>query len=539
LAAGVPAAAPPVLSPDEQLLQEEKIKTDGPSLLEYLRNRTSTAEKPTRIATLIRLLGDDSFLEREKASEALLEMGSIAIPFLREATRDRDREIRRRAERALETLERRREAGHVSAVVRVLSQRETAGMVPVLLAFLPDAQDGFEVEEIRLVLLRAALAGGKPDPALIAALTHRESLRRGIAAEVVARSGSAAQRGAVRKLLADPEPLVRLRAAVGLAHAKDKDSVPALIVLAAELPLEQRGPAEEILYRLAGETAPDGSFGEAEADRKKVRAAWEDWWARQHDRIDLGRLEKEGYLGYTMAILFHSGSVSVVEFGRDKQRLWSIKGLDNAVDAHILPGNRVLIAEYGARRVTERTFENKVVWEVKMAEVAGYAGEPIACQRLADGHTFIVTPSSYVEVDRRGKPIRGRSGLSLRIAYRYRDGRVALVDHAGTYVRFDPSGREEKRFATRISIGNTLGGIDFLPDGGLLVSRSGKVVQMDRNGKEVWNVAVAQPYCPTRLGNGNTLVACTASNEIFEFDRGGKKVLTIKVDTTPWLARRR
>jgi hypothetical protein len=528
---GPARAAPEPAAEDLQVLKVAGVTADGPALLAYLRLRTMTPTLRSRALLLLGLLGSESYDEREKATAALLELGPVAIPVVMRGAGDGDLEVRRRSRRVLESLERRREPSVVEAVVRVLAVRAPTGTTAALLAYLPSTPNHYELALVCSAVREAALRGGKPDPALLAALADPEPLCRGAAAEVLAAAGDA-HRPAVRKMLGDADPGVRLHAALGLARVKERAAVPVLIELLAELPEEQVLQVEEVLFRLAGETIPELPAPEAPNQRGKRREAWSSWWTKNGARVDLERLSGETVLGYTLAVTFHGSGVRVSEFGRDGKVLWAINGLDNAVDACMVGGNRVLIAEYGTARVTERTLDNKIVWEKKGI------GNAILCQRLVNGHTFIVSSRGIVEVDRDGREVFTRAG-GLRAAHKYRDGRIGMVTASGEYLRLDRTGKIEKQFPTGIQINNTLGGIDFLPDGGLLVGRPDRVVQLDAEGKEVWMVKVNRPYGPTRLANGNTLVACTASKEFLEFDRNGRTVRTLKVDGEPWVARQR
>jgi hypothetical protein len=65
--------------------------------------------EPRAIDRLIRLLGSDSFDERDAASKSLGQMGDLAIPALRHALRSDDLEVRRRAESLVEAAEDREE----------------------------------------------------------------------------------------------------------------------------------------------------------------------------------------------------------------------------------------------------------------------------------------------------------------------------------------------------------------------------------------------------------------------------------------------
>jgi hypothetical protein len=57
-----------------------------------------------KIKELIKQLGDDSYAVREKASAALVALGQPALPLLREATKDSDLEIVRRAQACIERI---------------------------------------------------------------------------------------------------------------------------------------------------------------------------------------------------------------------------------------------------------------------------------------------------------------------------------------------------------------------------------------------------------------------------------------------------
>jgi HEAT repeat protein len=90
--------------------------------------------------------------------------------------------------------------------------------------------------------------------------------------------GGAECRPAVRKLLHDPQPVVRLRAALALAQANDAEAVPVLIHLLAELPAAQSKPIEEYLTQLAGEWALTVPGGADEVSRRLRRELWLAWW---------------------------------------------------------------------------------------------------------------------------------------------------------------------------------------------------------------------------------------------------------------------
>ncbi len=144
---------------------------------------------------------------------------------------------------------------------RLLATRKTAGAAAVLIGYLPYAEDETTFLEVEAALVAVALVNGKADPAVVKALKDKIALRRGAAAHVLCQAGGSAYYGAIRPLLKDESPAVRLKAALGLVAAYDSDAIPVLIELLAELPPRLRQQAEEYLTQLAGEWAVSGPKG--------------------------------------------------------------------------------------------------------------------------------------------------------------------------------------------------------------------------------------------------------------------------------------
>jgi HEAT repeat protein len=262
-------------------------RTDGPALLHEFRKRTLSPTDLERVQTLIRKLSDKSFAIREQATADLVAYGAAVVPLLREALKGTDLEQRRRAERCLRAVARDEARALPPAAARLLALRKPAGAVEALLDFLPWAEAEDLADEVQTALATLAVRDGQVDPALVRALGDAFPVRRAAAAEVLA--GDARQRAAVRKLLADPDPAVRLCAAVALVHARDKEAVPVLIDLAADLPSSKAWQAEELLQHLAGARAPQvGKDGAA--PRQQYRAAWQAWWKEHGGTVDLTKL---------------------------------------------------------------------------------------------------------------------------------------------------------------------------------------------------------------------------------------------------------
>lgn len=286
-------AAPPAneFAEDELLLKTQGLASDGPALLDFFRKRSPSAADQKRLGGLIQQLGDRDFQTRETASTQLIALGPLALPELKRTLQDPDPEIRRRAEQCLEDIEQASVAPLASAVARLLRLRQPAGTTPVLLGYLPFANDEGVEQEIQATLVALAGKEGKVDAALVAALHDPLPQRRAAAALVLGRFGSADQRAAVQKLLVDGDARVRLRAAQALLAARDKSALPALVALLGDGPLDLAGQAEDLLLRAAGAGRPRAPLGEDELSRRKCRDAWTAWWKLHENRLDLTRAD--------------------------------------------------------------------------------------------------------------------------------------------------------------------------------------------------------------------------------------------------------
>lgn len=538
---GIIAAAEP--DPDisfaERTLKEANVAIDGPGLLAFFRARTLSEADQERLAAAVRRLGDDSFAIREKASVELIMAGRSAVPFVRAVLNDPDAEVARRARLCLDEIHQQPNSLFVTAAARLLAVRRPAGAVEALLAYLPCADEEPSEEAVFSALARLGASGGKPEPALVAALDDKHPLRRAAAAQVVGQVAGV-QRRVVERLLADPDARVRLEAARALARAGERTAVPVLIALLDRGPINLGWQAEETLSRLAGEDGPSVALGSgAMADRRKSRDAWEGWWRINQARADLTRLQgDEPTLGLTLVCEYDgNGGGRVWEFGKDAKPRWQVTGLQGPNDAQLLPGGRVLIAERNASRVTERDRNGNILWQQPAS------GSPIACQRLPNGNTLIVTFSELFEVTPDHKKVFTHThAAGFRHAVRLRNGNTAYVASNGQVVELDPSWKQ-LRTVTPAAHGQGAGywaSIEVLPTGRYLLAVGGanKVIEVDVSGRVVWDCNMASAVFATRLRNGHTLVACFEGRALVEVDRHGKEVRRQALAGRPFTVRR-
>jgi outer membrane protein assembly factor BamB len=158
-------------------------------------------------------------------------------------------------------------------------------------------------------------------------------------------------------------------------------------------------------------------------------------------------------------------------------------------DVWMLPSGNVLYAD--GESVTEVTWEKKVVFQYKAAEQKG--GGTYACQRLADGKTFVAENSTgrLLELDP--------------------DGKVAFALQTSP---FQPGQHHNMRMARKLANGN------------YLVCHSGArlVKEYTLKGEVVWQVKVpgAVAFAAVRTPRDTTLVSCL--DRVAEYDSSGKSV---------------
>src|SRR5262249_32436740 len=126
-----------------------------------------------------------------------------------------------------------------TAAAHLLAKRQPTNAADVLLDFLPHVEDEAVAEEVKAALTSIAYRDDTPHPLLLKASTDASGLRRAAAIEALCQNGRTAPVDVLRKLLIDPVPNVRLRAALALAEARDPKAVSTLITLLTELPLTQ------------------------------------------------------------------------------------------------------------------------------------------------------------------------------------------------------------------------------------------------------------------------------------------------------------
>jgi HEAT repeat protein len=535
------------LAADQALLKQNHVAADEAGLLDFLRRRTLTAADEQQMRLLVRQLGDDTHRVRAEASRQLTARGTPALPLLKQALGSADLETVRRARLCIDAIQGGPGPALPAAAIRVLTRpveraATPAAAIRALLNYAPFADDASVEEAVVHGLSLLSVREPRLDPALTAALQDGAPARRAAAAYVLGRLGTRADCLAVRALLDDPSLTVRLRAAQGLVAARDRTAVPRLIALLSEAPLPALWQAEDLLHRIGGEGGPSVYVEDGGADaRRKATTAWAEWWRVRGPALDLARVDLEDRrLGLTLICEYDSmqgrPGGQVWECGRDGKARWKITGLQGPMDAQVLPGGRVLIAENSGQRVTERDLTGAVRWQHSLNNT------PIACQRLPNGNTFIATYNEVLEVTPTHQVVYSHNrgpGFYLFSAQKLRNGHIVCMTAQGWILELDAATGKELR---TVNLGqHGWCGVEALPGGKFLVAlmAPGQVREVDDRGQASAEWRFPGVFRATRLPNGHTLVASMTSRKVAELDRAGQSVWEHVCEGRPWQVRAR
>jgi HEAT repeat protein len=527
---------------DEAFLREHKVPQDAAGLVQLLRKHSPDAAVQAQIKQLLRQLGSATHRVREEASLKLARHGPPALAFLKDALADPNAEVVRRAALCIEKIQRGPGPALPVAVIRLLPRRPAVDAIPVLLGYLPFAEDESVEEEALNTLCLLSVRPGNVDPLLTAALNDPLPARRGAAAYVLGKVGTRANCAGLAHLLRDPVARVRFRAAQGLLAGGDALAVPELISLVAEAPPAWGWQVDELLVRLAGDRAPPAlPTGEGTDLRKKTAALWATWWKEHKGSVDVARLgQRERLMGLTLICEYDSqtGRVGgrVWETGRDGRPRWQLRDVLGPMDAQVLPGGRLLVAENMANRITERDQAGVIKWEFRVPN------NPIACQRLPNGNTFIATYTQVMEVSPTQQVVYSHGnmpGFYIFSARRMRNGHIVCMTAQGAILELDSANGQEVR---RVQMPGPFGGwcsAEALPNGRFLVAvmSQNKILEVDAGGKAHWEANYPGVFRATRLPNGNTLVVSMTNRRVAELDRAGTPRWEVSCEGRPWMAR--
>ena len=207
-------------------------------------------------------------------------------------------------------------------------------------------------------------------------------------------------------------------------------------------------------------------------------------------------------LGYTLLVLLNDNRV--VEWDRDGKPRWQIDKLASPLDAEVLPGQRVLIAEHDTQAASPSATSRARCCGRKNSSIA-----PIHAQRLPGRHHL----HRHAQDTARSGPLRQRNRpLSLADGDHHGPALPRWPDRLhrerGSYFELDAAGEELKRFAIGAGVYTT----NALTLSAQWTSDHRGLRRRDRAGvrsrrQVVWQIKMGRPLCAVRLPGGNTLVS--------------------------------
>jgi HEAT repeat protein len=515
---------------DAKVLRDAGLSSDDAGLLAYFRDRTVTEERKAHLKKLVDRLGHRLYSVREKAVSELIKSGPLAVPLLKEALRNAELEVHLRAQQCLEKIEETPHSTLTTSAARLLAKRKPVGALETLLTYLPSSD--WEATSDALMAAAADLGiSDRPEPgvlapALLKAAKDSDVRRRLTAAYALGRA-SPQYRETLYTLQKDGNAAVRLEAAVSLLRLRDRKAVDTLLALVGDGPLEVARQAEDMLFFLAGEGAPNNTnLDEKQAARRQARDTWEKWWDANQGKVDLAKIDLDNFSHGLIVTCEVDGLGDfpgrVCAFDRNGRKRWSVENLRSPADFELLRNGRILVAEHWAKRVTERDRQGNIKWEFKLNTHA------VGCHRLRNGNTLIASQSEVVVVSPAGDRVFTHNYGGLHSAEVLPNGNFLLCDSAANIIELDKVGKQVMSFKPqKYSEGSGYwSGADYLGNGRYLVCMSGssKVIETDAKGQVFKEFSVHHPCWATRARDGTTWATETDNRAIVQFNAQGKEI---------------
>jgi hypothetical protein len=563
-----PAVSVDQATQDKKALEAVGIRGDDyDGMLKYIESRTLTDVDLKKITGLIKKLGDDDFDTRTAASAQLEKIGPPAIAPLQTAAQDGNinPESQYRSKEALKRMEKVPHAEIAAACARALAKGKKPAAVPVLLAYLPLADNGSVSDAIRDTLAAYAVVDGKPSPVLLDALADTNPIRRGAVGVALLGNGENPDvlKAVLPKVLAaakaetDPNAKFAMTFAV-LLVGRDKAAMPLVLDLLPGMTRSQVWQVEDVLVQLAGTDAPKARCIQGNKESfAKAQKAWTEWWDKAGDKLDLAKAELSSRIQGRLFVLGHDYRFGaqglMIEFGGDEKEKNRIAGMAMPMDVAFTGNGRMWLAEQNTSSIVERDENGKQLTTRQiLIDLPGggrMGGQPQGVQAMPDGGVMAVCRNALVVYDKKGdikvkyvRPNNANFGNhDMSSAVRLTSGEFALfVLNQGPQgqkpqvIFLDKEGKEIDKKVVAVPTGYHQGAIIESGDGRVMVTENNKVTEYDvKTGKSVWEkTGVNQPRSLQRLPNGNTLILHNHPGTLIEVTPEGETAWTFDLRET-------
>lgn len=470
---------------NSEVLEKYNIPATREGLFKFFKNYEPSVDVLEQVKGLVKLLGSNSYQQREKALAEILSIPNVPTAPLIEAINSNDREIAWRAKSALEQT-RQSQKKLLRSAIQLVELKKEKGFVRQLYLVAPVLGE----DNSALGILKSAMGVtcSPADKDLLMKVVQNEEATEEFKILAVWGLYNAVGKSASPTFMkiadsVDESPRVRVESLYALSRLGNPNVVDNFVSLLACDDLESRGKSARALRALTGQNFRYAPY-DADENRKVAIKKWADWAAKNKD---FKLLELEAYAGTNSylngnTLIAYGYKNLVVEYGPGNAEVWRYAA-EGAWSAEKLSNGNVLIAEYRKNRVIEVNKDKKVVWEMAAAGV-------LNARPLQNGN-FLISLFS------------GRKAIEVN-----RDKKIVW--------EFVASGS----VADAIRLG----------DGTTVVAGGNKIVAVDSEKKQLWEYKASQPYGINVTPTG-TILICSLNGEVVEYDPATKKKIWSFKDT--------
>ena len=465
---------------EADLLRDRGIEPTAEGIAGYLKSLQKGSDDAL-VKEQIAKLGNDDYKVREAATQKLISMPQLPEAMLKAAVRGKDPEVAMRAQRVLEESHAVSVSAMLDAGFTVIRERQLKGASGAILAAMNVVPPDVTSQALAAV---CATAGPEDEKPLRELLKSKDSEIRKQVAGVLVQLLKDKFTSDLRNLMQDADDGVRLFAAGELARQGERACLETLgKMLSCEDPAI-RYEAYRLLCGLTGQKIEFVAYDSKES-REAAADKWRKWIAIQGKLAMLNHPMKFESVVMGRILVCSMGPESpIIELDENDQQHVLFKVGTNGWGVQRLKNNHVLVVGFGDNTIREYDDKGAIVWKLEGVSA-------MRALRLDNGNTLVAATDS-------------------RAVLEYSPQKKVVWSHT-----FDKGRVADAR---RLPNGNTLVALHRADN---------RVVEIDKNGKEVWELAVSGPQAVQRLDNGNTLVCqCEVDNKVSEYDKTGKEVWT-------------